>query len=400
VVKLRKPKYVYRWVRRNKLRPDKEYWYSQPPGMSAQIIPYPLLSEEFIAFAERRNREAMHMKPLPAAPGTFRHLADIYRGHPIFGVVPSKKQRASDPVRYGKGIEPPIEPSKSWRELRPRSRSGYTRYVDQIVKMWGDDLVADLEIEMVVEARDARVKTPRIANHFLAVLTAMLWVAVERKRTFGIDDNVAAKADRFGVKSGVKARKEYWTYEAEQTFLADADENDPVIALGERILAYTGQRPGDSRAMLLTDYDSEKVQVIQSKTGAKVWVKCHKDLKPHLDKAVADARAKGIINGTFIRGLRGEPMGERYFATRWDAVAQRTGTSHLHRQDLRRTAVIRLAEAGCTVPQIAAITGHSLKQVENILETYFVRTYEMGAAAITKLEHHQERRKREQNSDV
>jgi len=78
-------------------------------------------------------------------------------------------------------------------------------------------------------------------------------------------------------------------------------------------------------------------------------------------------------------------------------VASRTRTLHLNRQDLRRTAVVRLAEADCTVPQIAALTGHSLKQVEGIMEMYFVRTYEMGAAAIAKLEVHQDRLKDERN---
>jgi integrase len=139
------------------------------------------------------------------------------------------------------------------------------------------------------------------------------------------------------------------------------------------------------------------MRVIQSKTKARVWIKCHKDLKPYLETAIAEARAAGVANGAFLRGVRGEPMGERYFATRWDAVASRTRTLHLNRQDLRRTAVMRLAEADCTVPQIAAITGHSLKQVEGIMETYFVRTYEMGAAAITKLEMHQDRLKDERN---
>lgn len=79
---------------------------------------------------------------------------------------------------------------------------------------------------------------------------------------------------------------------------------------------------------------------------------------------------------------------------RRDEIAKRTNTFHLNRQDLRRTAVIRLAEAECTVLQIAAIARHSLKQVATILETCFVRTYEMGAAAITKLEEHQDRRKK------
>jgi integrase len=149
--------------------------------------------------------------------------------------------------------------------------------------------------------------------------------------------------------------------------------------------------------MMLTDYDGEKIRVVQSKTGARVWIKCHKDLKPHLDAAVAEARAAGIVNAPFLRALRGNAMGERYFATRWDAVAERTGTMQLNRQDLRRAAVIRLAEAECTVPQIAAITGHSLRQVETIVEVYFVRTYEMGEAAIAKLERHRDKLKDEQN---
>jgi integrase len=40
----------------------------------------------------------------------------------------------------------------------------------------------------------------------------------------------------------------------------------------------------------------------------------------------------------------------------------------LHFHDFRGTAVTRLALAGCTVPQIAAITGHSLKDVQEILD--------------------------------
>jgi hypothetical protein len=86
------------------------------------------------------------------------------------------------------------------------------------------------------------------------------------------------------------------------------------------------------------------MRVIQSKTKARVWIKRHKDLKPYLETAIAEARAAGVANGAFLRGVRGEPMGERYFATRWDAVASRTRTLHLNRQDLRRTAVMRLAE--------------------------------------------------------
>jgi hypothetical protein len=53
---------------------------------------------------------------------------------------------------------------------------------------------------------------------------------------------------------------------------------------------------------------------------------------------------------------------------------------------LRGTAVTRLALAGCTVPQIAAITGHTLKDVEAILDAHYLGgVVELAEAAIVKL---------------
>lgn len=51
---------------------------------------------------------------------------------------------------------------------------------------------------------------------------------------------------------------------------------------------------------------------------------------------------------------------------------------------LRHTAVTRLAESGATVPEIAAITGHSVKGVEIMLERYLVRTASMARTAFAK----------------
>ncbi|MCP4392938.1 MAG: hypothetical protein GY804_01515 [Alphaproteobacteria bacterium] len=56
--------------------------------------------------------------------------------------------------------------------------------------------------------------------------------------------------------------------------------------------------------------------------------------------------------------------------------------------DLRRTAVVRLAEAGATEAQIAAVTGHKIETTRQILETYLPRTSDMAEAAITKLTTH------------
>jgi hypothetical protein len=52
------------------------------------------------------------------------------------------------------------------------------------------------------------------------------------------------------------------------------------------------------------------------------------------------------------------------------------------RRDLRRTGVVRLAEAGATVPQIAAVTGWGIDYCQRIVDVYLPRRPEVAAAAI------------------
>jgi integrase len=50
----------------------------------------------------------------------------------------------------------------------------------------------------------------------------------------------------------------------------------------------------------------------------------------------------------------------------------RAGIGDLTFHDFRGTAVVRLAIAGATVPQIATFTGHSQKDVEAILDAHYL----------------------------
>jgi hypothetical protein len=57
----------------------------------------------------------------------------------------------------------------------------------------------------------------------------------------------------------------------------------------------------------------------------------------------------------------------------------------LHFHDLRGTAVMRLALSDCTAPEIAAVTGHSLKSVEAIPEAHYLGgPLELAEAAVVK----------------
>jgi DNA-binding CsgD family transcriptional regulator len=58
----------------------------------------------------------------------------------------------------------------------------------------------------------------------------------------------------------------------------------------------------------------------------------------------------------------------------------------LHFHDLRGTTVTLLSVAGCTPQQIATITGHSLRTVNQILERYLARTRDLADQAILNFE--------------
>lgn len=59
-------------------------------------------------------------------------------------------------------------------------------------------------------------------------------------------------------------------------------------------------------------------------------------------------------------------------------------TADLLFMHLRHTAIVRLAEAGATIPEIAGVSGHTLGSVTQILERYMVRTGELARQAFAK----------------
>lgn len=53
-------------------------------------------------------------------------------------------------------------------------------------------------------------------------------------------------------------------------------------------------------------------------------------------------------------------------------------------KQLRHSCIVQLARADCTVPQIAAITGHALTSVNSILSVYLPRDTAVARAAQVK----------------
>jgi integrase len=128
-----------------------------------------------------------------------------------------------------------------------------------------------------------------------------------------------------------------------------------ALALG----LYSGQRRGDVIRMGRQHIRNGMLHVKQQKTGAVLAIPVHAEL----DTVLAATPGHQL---TFLTTLRGKPFDGKTF-TQWFAVAcDRAGLSaECTFHGLRKAACRRLAEAGCTVHEIAAISGHkTLKEIE------------------------------------
>ena len=83
----------------------------------------------------------------------------------------------------------------------------------------------------------------------------------------------------------------------------------------------------------------------------------------------------------------GKPWTSDGFRASWGKACKVAGIVGLTFHDLRGTAVTRLALVGATEPEIASLTGLSLRDVHAILDAhYLARDPALGESAIRKLE--------------
>lgn len=154
----------------------------------------------------------------------------------------------------------------------------------------------------------------------------------------------------------------------------------PVEMQRALILAlHTGQRQGDLLKLVWTNYDGETINLRQNKGSQHLSIPCTQTLKRMLD-------SMDPTSAVILTTKTGRPWKARYFKDQWEDASRAAGLTDLHFHDLRGTAVTMLAEASCSVPEIAAITGHTLKSAHGILEKYLSRTGALAGSAMTKFQ--------------
>lgn len=266
--------------------------------------------------------------------------------------------------------------SPAFTALKPDTKAGYVRCIRRIEADFGSMPIKALHSPRVrgvfLDWRDKMGATePRQADYRFAVLARVLSWAYDRRV---IPANPCERPGR--LSSGTRADI-IWTEDQVAALMAAAS---PQIALATMLAIETGQRQRDVIRMTWTAYDGNVIRLRQSKGGKAVIVPVTTTLRAALDAAPRVA----VTICTTARGTSWTPDGFKTSFGKAKAAAQVEGVSF---HDLRGTAVVRLARAGCTVPEIASITGHSIKAATDILGRHYLGAdQKISESAIAKLE--------------
>ena len=305
-------------------------------------------SPEFLAHYQALHAEAeAAVKPVAGLiPGSLRALIAAYR--------------ASD----------------EWAQLRPATHKDYEKGMGPLEDYFGHLPVATLPRAFVFKLRDAYAtkdgrRTPQRGNRMVAVLSILMSWGVDRGWR---PDNQNPCLRPKKLKGGPGWRA--WSDAELATFLGSAPDG---LRLAGLLAAGTGQRGEDLITMTWAAFDGAAIEVMQRKTGARVWVPCHSALR----NALAEVPRLAV---TILTRPDGKPWKIDHFRHAVGAAIHAAGLRGVVWHGLRGTATGWLAEAGCTEAEIQAITGHK--------SSAMAQHYRRGAdqkrlakAAVEKLEH-------------
>jgi integrase len=238
---------------------------------------------------------------------------------------------------------------QSFLTLAPSTQRSLRGILEHFGAEHGDKRIALLQRQHIITL--LRSKKRFAARHWLMAIRALMKYAVE---TGLRGDNPAIDVKLPNLKTdGYHS----WT-EAEIAQFEACHPPRTRARLALTLLLYTGQRRGDVIRMGRQHIRDGVMYVRQQKTGIELAIPIHSTLAAIIAEAPAD-------HLTLLTTQTGKPFSPAGFGNWFRDCCNEAGLRRCSAHGLRKAAARRLAEAGCTMHEIAAITGHaSLSEVQ------------------------------------
>jgi integrase len=288
--------------------------------------------------------------PLPGLAGSAEFMR-AYEGYLSGGVaVETPKTAMTAEGSFGRLVTAYYGSREFRDDLRASSKTIYKRVLEPLVAAHGHR-TAQLDHKAAAKLiADIGEHKPSMANLTKSVLQTVYKFAVRQEL---VPDNPF-----LGIRPFKEGTYHTWSEGELQIF----ETRWPVGTrqrLAYALLLYTGQRVGDVAKMRRSDIANGELHVIQMKTGVELYL----PIVPELEQAMRAYPANGLA---LIGDANGKPMtrsGLSQFMRKAIAAAGLPGKCKSH--GLRKAAMRRLAEAGMSEKQIAAVSGHkTLREIE------------------------------------
>jgi enterobacteria phage integrase len=314
--------------------------------------------------------------PLPASIGS-DHFSAEYQAALSGQIATIRKRRRSYKPDTMAALIASYMKSAAYLSLRQTTKAGYVSRIEVLRTKHGHRTVSGLTRERIVTGiLQPYADRPGAALSILKMLRVLIRHA--------IDIGWLKHDPSLSIKRPKTQEIRSWT----DTEIATFEEHWPIGTKQRRAFAlqlYTGQRRSDVHRMTWADVTGETIRVVQQKTGQKLTIPLHQNLRAIL--AATERKHVTILNTEY-----GKPFTVDGFS-QWmrDAITKAGLPLECQPHGLRKAAGRRLAEAGCTAHEIMAVLGHkTLAEAERY--TRDADQSRLASGAIARLEKHTENR--------
>jgi integrase len=235
--------------------------------------------------------------------------------------------------------------SGDFRVLAASSQKKYRIVLNGLVRDHADKRLAFLERRHVVQMLNARAATPAAARDLLRGLRLIVQYAI----SIGVMDTDPTAGVRFKMPKSGGYRT--WSEEAIATFeAAYSIGTKPRLALA--LMLGTALRVSDVVRIGRGHVRNGALHIVQQKTKAAVALPITAALAEIIN---ASAPPEHL---TFLISEGGRSFSTGYFSKWFRDQCKAIGLTGLSAHGLRKAACRRMAEAGCSANEIAAISGH------------------------------------------
>jgi integrase len=315
------------------------------PGRRADKVVRKVLADGTV----KEYRYARHKARARQPNGVIRELADAYTSSPEFGKLSARWQAAKH--YYLKLLD------------------------DELGWMSREQLEDQRARRKFYEMRDRFAGKPHKADKLIDTLKGLLSWAAERARlkanhALGMEHLTSSKGERANI---------VWSEDDEAVVGAAFPLS---LQQAFRFALYSAIRQADMCALRWSQYRDGWLSFTPSKTSGSTAIDVHLPvaaLPPFADLMDELSRGTEFILTT----EEGQPWNPVNLRARWrSAMAKKMPGRDLHWHDIRGTALSRMADAGCTDSERAAISGHSLGGGK--LADYTARSKQLALNAYVK----------------